>query len=205
MGRADVQKIERFAEELFRIGGVKLGEFTLKSGIQSPIYVDLRVLVSHPEVLRMAGEALVEVLAPLQPDRIAGLPYAGLPLAVSASLAGDLPMLYARKEAKDYGTRKLIEGQYEPGMTVALVDDVITDGGAKLELAVPFLQAGLLVKDVVVLVDREQGGAAVLAEHGYRLHAVFKLRELVSVLGRAGTIAPEQHDQVLSYLERARG
>ncbi len=195
--------VERFAEELFRIGGVKLGEFTLKSGRKSPIYIDLRVLVSHPSVLRMAGEALVEVLKPLAPDRIAGLPYAGLPLAVSASLAGDLPMLYARKEAKDYGTRKLIEGQYEPGMTVALVDDVITDGGAKLELAAPFLQEGLHVRDVVVLVDREQGGAAVLAAHGYRLHAVFKLRELVEVLGRVNAIPREQHDEVLAYLNQA--
>lgn len=192
---------EKFAQELFRIGGVKFGEFTLKSGLKSPVYVDLRPLVSHPSVLRLAGEALVGVLGTLQLDRIAGLPYAGLPLAVSASLVGDLPMLYARKEAKEYGTRKLIEGQYEPGMTVALVDDVITDGGAKLELVEPFLQEGLNVRDVVVLVDREQGGRAVLAERGYQLHSVFTLRELVAALYRAGAISAEQHTAVLAYLD----
>lgn len=192
--------VEEFARELYRIGGVKLGEFTLKSGRKSPIYVDLRPLVSHPSVLRMAGEALAGVLQGLAPDRIAGLPYAGLPLAVSASLVGDLPMLYARKEAKDYGTRKLIEGQYEPGMVVALVDDVITDGGAKLELVGPFLQEGLTVRDVVVLVDRQQGGAETLASHGYRLHSVFTLRQLVQALRDSGAIEEAAYREVMDYL-----
>lgn len=192
--------VDQFALALFRIGGIKLGEFTLKSGRKSPIYVDLRVLVSHPDVLRMAGEALASVLQGLQFDRIAGLPYAGLPLAVSAALAGDYPMLYARKEAKEYGTRKLIEGDYEPGMTVALLDDVITDGGAKLELVEPFLAEGLKVRDFVVLVDRRQGGAGLLARHGYRLHAVFTLPEVLEALHRGGAIDDATLASVTDYL-----
>lgn len=195
--------VDQFALELFRIGGVKLGEFTLKSGRKSPVYVDLRVLVSSPSVLRMAGEALLPVLERLQFDRIAGLPYAGLPIAVSASLAGNLPMLYARKEAKDYGTRKLIEGAYEPGMTVALLDDVITDGGAKLELVTPFLQEGLKVRDFVVLVDREQGGADLLRNNGYELHSVFTLRQVLEALRRGDAITPEQYSKVMDYLSEA--
>jgi len=194
---------EAFALELFRAGGVKFGEFTLKSGRKSPVYVDLRPLVSHPGVLRAAGQALAGVLRGLEFDRIAGLPYAGLPLAVSASLAADLPMLYARKEAKGYGTSRLIEGTYEPGMTVALVDDVITDGGAKIELAAPFLAEGLGVRDVVVLVDREQGGRETLAAHGYSLHAVFTLREVVRLLAGADAVPAEQAATVLAYLDAA--
>lgn len=192
--------VDAFAAELFRIGCVKFGDFTLKSGKKSPVYVDLRGLVSHPSVLRLAGEALVGVLRGLEFDRIAGLPYAGLPLAVSASLVGDLPMLYARKEAKDYGTRKLIEGNYEPGQTVALLDDVITNGGAKLELAEPFINEGLAVRDFVVLIDREQGGAEALAEKGYRLHSVFTLRQVLDSLHRQGSIPETQYREVMDYL-----
>lgn len=194
--------VDAFAAELHRIGCVKFGEFTLKSGQKSPVYVDLRGLVSHPEVLRLAGEALVGVLNGLQFDRIAGLPYAGLPLAVSASLAGNLPMLYARKEAKEYGTKRLIEGSYEAGQTVAVLDDVITTGGAKLELVEPFLAEGMTVRDFVVLIDREQGGAQILEEKGYRLHSVFTLRQVLDALRRQGAISEEQHQVVADYLAR---
>jgi len=195
-------EIDSFALELFRIGGVKLGEFTLKSGQKSPVYVDLRGLVSHPAALRMAGEALVGVLRGLEFDRIAGLPYAGLPLAVSASLAGELPMLYPRKEAKEYGTRKRVEGLFEAGQTVAVLDDVITTGGAKLELIEPLEAEGLKVRDVVVLVDREQGGAEALREHGYALHSVFTLRQVLEALHRHAAITEEQYREVWEYLER---
>jgi uridine monophosphate synthetase len=192
--------VDGFAAELHRIGCVKFGEFTLKSGQKSPVYVDLRGLVSHPDVLRLAGEALVGVLQGLEFDRIAGLPYAGLPLAVSASLAGNLPMLYARKEAKEYGTKRLIEGSYEAGQTVAVLDDVITTGGAKLELVEPFLAEGMKVRDFVVLIDREQGGAQILEEKGYRLHSVFTLRQVLEALNRQGAISAEQYRKVMDYL-----
>jgi len=194
--------VDGFAAELHRIGCVKFGEFTLKSGQKSPVYVDLRGLVSHPSVLRLAGEALVGVLRGLEFDRIAGLPYAGLPLAVSASLAGDLPMLYARKEAKEYGTKRLIEGDYQAGQTVAILDDVITTGGAKLELVEPFLAEGMTVRDFVVLIDRDQGGAQVLEEKGYRLHSVFTLRQVLDALRRQEAITEELYREVTEYLAR---
>lgn len=193
--------IELFALELHRIGGVKFGEFTLKSGQKSPVYVDLRPLVSHPAVLRLAGEALAEGLAKLEFDRIAGLPYAGLPIAVSAALAGDYSLIYPRKEEKAYGTGKRVEGEFKAGEVVAVLDDVITTGGAKLELIEPLTAAGLTVRDVLVLVDREQGGAEVLQEHGFTLHSVFTLKQVLEVLQRRGAISPERYREVLAYLE----
>jgi orotate phosphoribosyltransferase len=165
--------------------------------------VDLRGLVSHPSLLRAAGEALAGVLKSLTFDRIAGLPYAGLPLAVAASLAGDYPMLYARKEAKEYGTRRRIEGDYRAGQTVALLDDVVTTGGAKLELAEPFLEEGLLVRDFVVLIDREQGGREALAERGYLLHSVFTLRQVLDVLHRRRAVSDVEYGTVRDYLNKS--
>jgi uridine monophosphate synthetase len=194
--------IDRFALELHRIGGVKFGEFTLKSGQKSPVYVDFRGLVSHPSALRMAGAALASALSTLTFDRIAGLPYAGLPLAVSASLAADLPMIYPRKESKEYGTRKQVEGDYQPGQTVAVLDDVITTGGAKLELIAPLLAEGLNVRDVVVLIDREQGGSEALREKGYSLHAVFTLTGLLEALRRQDALSEERYRVVTEYLRR---
>jgi uridine monophosphate synthetase len=192
---------DAFALDLHRLGGVRFGDFTLKSGRRSPIYIDLRCLISHPETLRAAGEVLADMLKCLQFDRIAGLPYAGLPLAVSASLATGVPMIYPRKEAKDYGARARIEGEHHPGEVVAVLDDVITDGGAKLELVAPLLDAGLVVRDVVVLVDREQGGRLVLERAGYRLHAAFTLRELLDALRRHEAIDGPTHADVLNYLQ----
>src|SRR4051794_12957980 len=190
----------RFLLRLYDIGAVKFGEFTLKSGRVAPVYVDLRVLVADPDALRQAGEILVEKLRLLSFDRIAGIPYAGLPIGVAAALAGRYPLCYARKEAKEYGTRQLIEGGPQPGERVVLIDDVITDGGAKLEAVAPFRAAGLVVEDVLVLVDREQGGGEVLAGHGLRLHACYTLRELLTALRDAGRIPAETYDRVLRYL-----
>jgi orotate phosphoribosyltransferase len=189
-----------FILRLHEIGAVKFGEFTLKSGRVAPVYVDLRVLVSHPDALRQAGEMLASRLRSLTFDRIAGIPYAGLPLGVAAALAGSHPLCYARKEAKTYGTKQLIEGEHRPGERVVLIDDVITDGGAKLEGAAPFQATGLTVEDILVLVDREQGGAEMLAGHGLRLHACFTLREILEVLRRADRITSGVHDRVLNYL-----
>jgi uridine monophosphate synthetase len=189
-----------FLLRLFDIGAVKFGEFTLKSGRIAPVYVDLRVLISHPDALRQAGELLASRLRSLSFDRIAGIPYAGLPLGVAAALAGGHPLCYARKEAKAYGTKRLIEGEHQAGERVVLIDDVITDGSAKLEGAAPFQAAGLIVEDVLVLVDREQGGAELLVQHGLRLHACYTLREILAALRDAGRIAGDTYEEVLRYL-----
>ena len=99
-------------EKIFEAGCIKFGEFKLKSGILSPVYVDFRGLISNPPLLKEIGQALADKAKQIGCDRIAGIPYAGLPLGVAASLAGGIPMIYPRKEAKEYGTGKLIEGVY---------------------------------------------------------------------------------------------
>ncbi len=187
---------------LHAIGAIKFGEFTLKSGRKSPVYVDLRGLVSHPTELQLAAQALSDVLSELEFDLVAGLPYAGLPLAVAVSLVGGHPAVYSRKEVKEYGTKKRVEGDFEPGQIVVALDDVITDGGAKLELVEPLEADGLVVRDFVVLVDREQGGREALAAKGYSLHSVTTLRHAVTVLYEAGEIDENRYTEVMTYLDQ---
>src|SRR5574341_1752433 len=105
----------RLIDELTAIQALKFGEFRLKSGVLSPFYIDLRGIIAHPPILQAMALRLLDVLRPLRFDRIAGIPYAGLPIATAVSLAGNLPMLYARKEAKDHGIRRAIEGTFAPG------------------------------------------------------------------------------------------
>jgi uridine monophosphate synthetase len=131
-------------------------------------------------------------------DRIAGLPYAALPIATAISLQTGWPMIYPRKEAKDYGTKAQIEGAHAPGERVAMIDDVVTTGGAKLEALEKLHSAGLVVEDLVVLVDRESGGAESLREMGVALHAAARLRDLLPIWQSQGKLTAEQVGQVMS-------
>ena len=188
---------------LFNAGCIQFGTFTLKSGLTSPIYLDLRLLVSHPPLLRHVARAMAEIARELPFDRIAAIPYAGLPIGVALALELDRPLIYPRREVKAHGTRRAIEGGFEPGETALMVDDLITRGDSKLEAIAPLETAGLTVRDVLVLVDREQGGAEYLAQRGYRLHAVLRLTEILDALRESARITPAQHAEVMAYLHDA--
>nr|WP_321508864.1 orotate phosphoribosyltransferase [uncultured Hyphomonas sp.] len=146
--------VEPLVEGLLSMGCVRFGEFTLKSGIISPIYIDLRRLVSYPGWMTQVAAAYIRQLKELEFDRIAGLPYAALPISTAVSLQGNWPMIYPRKSAKAYGTAAEIEGLYHAGETVAIIDDLATTGGSKFEAIEKLTSVGLKVKDVVVLIDR---------------------------------------------------
>ena len=197
-------EIQKLATALYDHGCVKFGTFKLKSGITSPIYIDLRLLVSHPRLLRQVADSMAKRCRGLTFDRMAAIPYAALPIGVAMGLALDRPMIYPRREVKEHGTRRAIEGTFEAGERILLVDDLITRGGSKLEAIETLQDADLEVDDVLVLIDREQGGAEDLAEQGYQLHAVLKLTELLDALEASQRITSEQHADVLTYLERTK-
>ena len=188
------------AAGLLQAGCVRFGEFTLKSGLKSPIYLDLRQLISHPSLLALVARAYLNLLRNLTFDRLAALPYAALPIATAVSLLGNWPMIYPRKETKEYGTRAEIEGEFHPGERVVVVDDLATTGESKFEAIDRLNRAGLQIQDVVVLIDRQSGAAESLAKAGYRLHAVVTLSQLLDYWDETGRIPHSQIEDVRAFL-----
>lgn len=190
------------ADELLTAGCIKFGDFTLKSGLKSPIYIDLRQIITYPKLLEQIGQAYLPLLETLTFDRIAGLPYAAIPIATAISLAGNYPMIYPRKEAKAYGTKADIEGEYHAGETAVIIDDLATTGGSKFEAIEKLTGAGLLVKDVVVLVDRQSGAKESLEQAGYSMHAVLTISDLLNHWESAGKVERERINATREFLKR---
>ena len=192
--------IRALADDLLKSSCIRFGEFTLKSGQLSPIYLDLRRLVSYPAILKRVGHAYAEILRGLKFDRLAGIPYAALPIATAASLELDKPLIYPRREVKEYGTKAPIEGEYHAGETVVILDDLATTGETKFEAIEKLTGAGLQVYDIVVLIDRGQGAAELLARGGYALHAVTTLPRLLKIWRASNAITAEQAQAVKNFL-----
>ena len=188
------------ADELLSAGCIKFGDFTLKSGLKSPIYIDLRRIITYPKLLEKIGQAYLPILKELRFDRIAGLPYAAIPIATAISLAGNYPMIYPRKEAKSYGTRAEIEGEYHAGETAVIIDDLATTGGSKFEAIEKLTGAGLVVKDVVVLVDRQSGAKESLAQAGYSMHTVLTIGQLLEHWESTGKIEKDKIAETRKFL-----
>jgi len=192
--------VNNLYESIFQAGCIKFGEFRLKSGIMSPVYCDLRMLVSSPALLAELGQKLGERAKEIGCDRIAGIPYGGVPIAVAASIASGIPMIYPRKEVKDHGTRQAIEGVYNRGEKVLVIDDLITSGASFSEAVAPLEAAGLVVKDTLVILDREQGGAKVIANAGYNVHSLMTLSGLVDALVTAGKLDAAMQTKVSDFI-----
>jgi len=193
-----------FSEILYEMGAIQFGAFKLKSGAHSPVYIDLRRMVSDPHTLMQVAGEMVMRSVNLTYQRIAGIPTAGLPLGTALSITIERPLIYPRMEAKGYGTGQRVEGLYREGETALVVDDVISLADSKLEAIAVLEAAGLVVKDVMVVVDRQMGGTDMLAEKGYTLHALYTLTDLLDGLVAAELINPVRREEVLDWLEEQR-
>jgi uridine monophosphate synthetase len=186
---------------LIEAGCVKFGSFTLASGKTSPIYIDLRRLVSFPDLFAKVVTAYMEASTALTFDIVSGVPYAALPISSVAAFKLKKALIYPRKESKTHGTGQAIEGVFAPGQVALLYEDVITSGGSILTATATLREAGLIIRDVVVLVERSQGGRESLQADGISLHAILNLDEILKVLNINGLIDKEVYTQVRQYLE----
>jgi orotate phosphoribosyltransferase len=197
-----VQKKE-LALDLHAIGALKFGEFTFKSGIVSPIYLDLRLFISYPKILKKVAKLYAQQLEGLKYDRLAGVAYAALPIAGAVSLEIERPWIFMRKEAlkKAYGLEKSLEGEYSKGETVLMIEDLVTKATSLLEAISAIEEHGLVIKDAVVLLDYGKGGGQALKAKGYNLHSFMTVRELVDIMHTEGKIDAAKHQQSLEFLK----
>ncbi len=191
--------------QMFNIGAIRFEPVTLKSGLVSPYYNNLRILASYPALLREVTALMAETMerAAIQPDVLIGIAEAGIPLAVALSQYTGIPAGYVRSAAKAHGTKRMVEGAWPEGATAVLVDDVVSDGASKLEVLDHLASAGLRVRDIVVVVDRGQGGPETMARHGLSCHSVATMEDVLSILLDRGLITPTQVEESRLFMREA--
>jgi len=152
------------------------GDFLLRSGRRSQYYLDKFRFETRPELLRPIGERLAAAVREFEPEAelLACPVLGGVVLATATSLESSLPFVIVRDQAKEYGTANRIEGAFDEGQCVCLVEDVVTSGGAILEAVQALRDAGLRCRNAVCVIDREEGGVDELARHAVRLRSLFR-------------------------------
>jgi len=194
-------------QKLVQSGVVKIdfnSGWTLKSGIWSPIYINFRLLQSYPELLIVIVSKLKKMIdsKKIKFDRVASIPSAGVPLGVVLSIKTKKGHILPRMDSKSHGLKMSIDGVYKVGQKVLLVDDLITRSTSKIEAIKVLEDAGLIVKDVVVVLDRQQGGVNELVNLGYNIHCLFNIRQVLDVMQKKSYINNNNYIKICDYLKK---
>lgn len=185
---------------LYQIGAIQFGEFTLKSREVSPIYINLRKIISYPPVLRQIAQAIWQTVSHCHFDLICGVPYAALPIATCLSLTHDIPMIMCRKEKKEHGTKQTIEGVYKTGQRCLIIEDVITTGGSIIETSNELRAVNLIIEDVAAFVAREEAGINRLSNL-YGIHIATTLNDILQTLLSSPLITETEHILIKKFIE----
>ena len=193
---------EDLALELFRLGLVKIGKFRLTSGLESPFYIDLKGLIGYPALLREIATMLFNTAKEKCAfDMVVGIATGGIPIVSFISCLFNIPMAYVRKEKREHGTMRLVEGDIRK-KRVLLVDDVATTGGS-LEKAVKVLRGNEgLIDYAIVIVDREQGARKRLSALGVKLLSLLTARELFQILWKRNIISRDTYELILNHIKK---
>ena len=183
--------VEQLILDMFDVGMIKFGEFTLKSGKQSYVYADIRTAISYPSIFTRLCDLIYSKMQGLQYDSICGVPYSALTFASGVAYAHKIPMLLKRKEAKGYGTKKTLEGSYTVGDTCLILEDVVTTGMSIGETTEVLEADGIKIHDIVCFINRNQGGKEKLESQGYSLHSITDLYLVLDVLLKHGKISAD--------------
>lgn len=198
--------VKELAKSLVKTQALKFGVFKLTSGKMSSYYIDLRLVPSYPQVFKriigMYSSIIVNEVGLSNFDVICGIPTSGLVFASALAYSLEKPLIYIRKDVKSHGTQKNIEGFLKPGDRVLLVDDLITTGSSLISSSEMVLGEGGVIKDAVVLVDREEGGIANLKNISINVHYVAKVSELAKDLYENNIIGEEEYNAVLKQIEK---
>lgn len=194
--------INSIIRRLFECNALKFGQFKLKSGIQSPVYIDLRIIISQPDLMIDLCQQYVPLMKQCRFDQICGVPYTALTMATYLSAQFHYPMLMRRKEMKQHGTKQTLEGVFQQGNRVLIIEDLISSGSSILETALALRQAGLIVTDAIVFIDREQGGIQNLRhpDIDIKVHSCISFSELINYLKNEGHITDEKSTEVLKWI-----
>jgi uridine monophosphate synthetase len=195
-----MQTSQSYTDSLATIGSVMFGDFTLKSGVSSPYYLDLRKIVSHPNVFEQTVKSLLSKSSHINYDLICGVPYTALTFASGMALFAKKPLIVRRKETKNYGTQNKIDGEFRDKQRCLVVEDVITSGASVLETIKDLESKQLIVEDVLVLVDRMQGGKQSLENKGYKVHTLLTIEEILESLKDSNFLKQTQFEQAQQFL-----
>uniref|UniRef100_A0A915HI48 Uridine 5'-monophosphate synthase n=1 Tax=Romanomermis culicivorax TaxID=13658 RepID=A0A915HI48_ROMCU len=189
-------------DELERIGAFMFGQFALKNGLLSPVYVDMRVIISYPSLMRKISEEIYHKIQDdqLSVDCVCGVPYAALPVATCVSIDHDIPMVIIRKETKTYGTGKRIEGKIAKNEKCLVIEDTVTTGASIMDITKVLRDHDLIVEDIVVILDRNQGACETLKSHNLKLRSLFSLTDVLDYLLEREKIDQISFDKVKNFL-----
>lgn len=194
---------DKLLQDVINCDVFKVGNFKLKSGSFSPVYIDLRRIISYPNVVKDLANAIKEklVLDNVEFDVVCGVPYTALPLASVFSVFNNVKMVMKRKEAKDHGLKKMVEGNICVGDTCLIIEDIISSGTSIIETAEALRREGLKVKECIVVVNRNQGGLENLKKAEIKLHSLFDIKDIFQTYCKINKVEKDLIEQVNCYFK----